>query len=148
MIEHTATDGDAPETSDPRAAQLLDTWRQLDERYQQVVIATAGALAAFVKFRKVDAETRRLAMRLLEDPSDTELRALHEHPAGTAISQWLLSLPSYLDNEDGLDATARQGGADAEREVTSEHTPDTARVTSVDLRGDVSRLFQHAAPGS
>jgi hypothetical protein len=39
---------------------LLETWRQLDDRYQQVVMATAGALAAFVQFRRVDPETRRL----------------------------------------------------------------------------------------
>lgn len=100
MTDLTTADEALLAVGDPRAAELLAAWRQLDERYQQVVITTAGALAAFVRFRRVDPETRRIAMRFLDDPSDAELRALNEHPAGSALSAWLLSLPEYLDNDE------------------------------------------------
>jgi hypothetical protein len=139
VTEQTAKDHQLA-AGDPRAAQLLDTWRQLDERYQQVVMATAGALAAFVQFRSVDAETRRLVRRLLDDPSDTELRALHAHPDGKALSEWLLSLPTYLDS------TGRPTGDDN----VGDHTDDVAPAepaASVDLRGDVSRLFHRTPSG-
>lgn len=99
MIEQTATDDEQLTAGDPRFAELLAAWQQLDEPYQQVVMATAGALAAFVRFRRVDAETRRLAMRVLDNPSDAELRALTEHSSGSALSAWLLSLPEYLDHD-------------------------------------------------
>jgi hypothetical protein len=132
----------APE--DARAAQLLATWRQLDERYQQVVMATAEALAAFVRFRRIDAGTRRLAMRLLDDPSETDLRALHEHPAGSALSEWLLSLPGYL-NDPG--DTQRPSENETRRDSLDDATSREG-VTSMDLRGDVSRLFHRTTPSS
>jgi hypothetical protein len=144
MTEQTVANDHQLTAGDPRAAKLLENWRLLDERYQQVVIATAGALAAYVKFRRIDPETRRLVRRLLDDPSDTELRALHEHPDGTAISEWLLSLPSYLDGDERSDNANGQRG-DEQRSV-----PDAAPAEpppSVDLRGDVSRLF-HRSQGS
>jgi hypothetical protein len=140
MTEQTAANDHQLTGGDPRAAQLLESWRQLDERYQEVVMATASALAAFVQFRRVDAETRALIRRLLDDPSDTELRALHEHPDGAALSEWLLSLPSYLDADEESD------GADDEPESADE----IARAeppASVDLRGDVSRLFHRTPSG-
>lgn len=140
MTEQNAANDHQLAAGDARAAQLLETWRQLDDRYQQVVMATAGALAAFVQFRRVDPETRRLVRRLLDDPSDTELRELHEHPDGKALSDWLLSLPKHLDGE------ARPHLADE----LGERADDTARAEpapSVDLRGDVSRLFHRTPSG-
>jgi hypothetical protein len=140
MTEHTTTDDNELTGRDPRAAELLATWRQLDEQYQQVVIATAGALAAFVRFRRVDPETRRLAMRVLDDPSDTELRALTEHPAGSALSAWLLSLPEYLDNDERQDA--------AERPDSVDDTAGAKQANSVGVPGDVSRPFRRTSPSS
>jgi len=140
MTEQNAANDHQLAAGDARAAQLLETWRQLDDRYQQVVMATAGALAAFVQFRRVDPETRRLVRRLLDDPSDTELRELHEHPDGKALSDWLLSLPKHLAGE------ARPHLADE----LGERADDTARAEpapSVDLRGDVSRLFHRTPSG-
>ena len=140
MTERTAADDSQLAADDPRAAQLLATWRQLDERNRQVVMATAAALAAFARFQNIDPETRRLALRLLENPSDTELRALHERPAGGALSEWLLSLPAYLGDQRASTAEARPDP------LTDLHTPE--RTPSVDVRGDVSRLFQRATPSS
>ena len=140
MTEQNAANDHQIAAGDARAAQLLETWRQLDDRYQQVVMATAGALAAFVQFRRVDPETRRLVRRLLDDPSDTELRELHEHPDGKALSDWLLSLPKHLAGE------ARPHLADE----LGDPADDTARAEpapSVDLRGDVSRLFHRTPSG-
>jgi hypothetical protein len=140
MTEQTAVDDDQLAADDPRAAQLLATWRQLDERNQQVVIATAAALAAFSRFQNIDPETRRLALRLLENPSDAELRALHERPAGGALAEWLLSLPGYLGDQ--RPETAQTRPEPRSDPLTPERTP------SVDVRGDVSRLFHRATPTS
>lgn len=139
MTEQTAANDHQLTAGDPRAAQLLETWRQLDDRYQQVVMATAGALAAYVRFRRVDPETRSLVRRLLDDPSDTELRALHEHPDGAALSQWLLTLPTFLDGREQPDNTS-------DKRSVADPTP-TEPATSVDLRGDVSRLFHRTPSG-
>jgi hypothetical protein len=138
MTEDTAM-ADQSLAQDPRAAKLLETWQQLDERYQQVVMATAGALAAFMKFRTVDAETRRLVMRLLDDPSDTELRALHEQPHGKALADWLLSLPAYLAAPSGHEDSAD------DRQHPDDEPAEVLPPTSMDLRGDVSRLFHRNA---
>jgi hypothetical protein len=138
MTERTAADDNQLGADDPRAAQLLATWRELDQHNQQIVIATAAALAAFARFQRVDPETRKLAVRLLEDPSDAELRALHQHPAGMAVSQWLLSLPAYLDDQ-------RPDTVD----LRSDPLTDPAmRERAVDVRGDVSRLFHRSTPSS
>ena len=140
MTEQNAANDHQLAARDARAAQLLENWRQLDDRYQQVVMATAGALAAFVQFRRVDPETRRLVWRLLDDPSDTELRELHEHPDGKALSDWLLSLPRHLAGEE-RPHLADELGDPAEDTARAEPSP------SVDLRGDVSRLFHRTPSG-
>jgi len=140
MTEQNAANDHQLAAGDPRAAQLLENWRQLDDRYQQVVMATAGALAAFVQFRRVDPETRRLVRRLLDDPSDTELRELHEHPDGKALSDWLLSLPRHFAGEE-RPHLADELGDPAEDTARAEPSP------SVDLRGDVSRLFHRTPSG-
>ena len=140
MTEQNAANDHQLAAGDPRAAQLLENWRQLDDRYQQVVMATAGALAAFVQLRRVDPETRRLVRRLLDDPSDTELRELHEHPDGKALSDWLLSLPRHLAGEE-RPHLADELGDPAEDTARAEPSP------SVDLRGDVSRLFHRTPSG-
>jgi hypothetical protein len=139
MTEELAADSQLV-ADDPRAAQLLAAWRELDERNQQVVIATAAALAAFARFQRVDPETRKLALRLLDDPSDAELRALHEHPAGPAVAQWLLDLPAYLDDQ-------RPETADTRSDPFTDPAMNEPAV-SVDLRGDVSRLFHRSTPSS
>jgi hypothetical protein len=145
-VEAIVTDVDdnrlAPQ--DARGAQLLATWQQLDERYQEVVIATANALAAFVRFRRIDAETRRIAMRLLDDPSETDFRALHQHPAGGALSEWLLSLPGYLND---VEDTERPSNGDTGPD-SSDHAASSDGGTSTDLRGDVSRLFHRSTQSS
>jgi hypothetical protein len=140
MNEQTGANDHNLAGGDPRAAQLLETWRQLDDRYQQVVIATAGALAAFVQFRRIDPEARRLVRQLLDEPTDTDLRALHEHADGKALSEWLLSLPKYLDGDEQPDF------ADEARD-SADDTAEPEPAPSVDLRGDVSRLFHRTPSG-
>jgi hypothetical protein len=138
MTDQTSADDNRLGADDPRAAQLLATWRELDEHNQQIVIATAAALAAFARFQRVDPETRKLAVRLLDDPSEAELRALHQHPAGDAVSQWLLSLPTYLDDQQPDTADLR-----------SDPLTDPALTErAIDVRGDVSRLFHRTTPSS
>ena len=140
MTERTAADDSQLAADDPRAAQLLATWRQLDERNRQVVMATAAALAAFARFQNIDPDTRRLALRLLENPSDSELRALVERPAGGALSEWLLSLPTYLGDQRSNSAETRPDP------LSDPQVPE--RTPSVDVRGDVSRLFHRSSPNS
>jgi hypothetical protein len=140
MTEETAADASQLGADDPRAAQLLATWRELDEHNQQVVIATVAALAAFARFQRIDPETRKLCVRLLDDPSDAELRALHEHPTGGAVAQWLLSLPAYLDDQ-------RPDFSETRSDPLTDPSMKE-RAMSVDLRGDVSRLFHRTTPSS
>ena len=60
---------------------------------------------AFAQFRALDRGTRALVLRRLDSPNDADFRDLDQHPQGTGIAQWLLTLPSYVnatdtDNED------------------------------------------------
>lgn len=54
----------------------------------------------FATFRSFDPETRALVVRLLDSPTEADFAELDSLPHGTALAQWLLTLPAYRDAPD------------------------------------------------
>ncbi|MDL9944271.1 hypothetical protein QSJ19_01465 [Gordonia sp. ABSL11-1] len=46
-------------------------------------------------FQSLDAPTRSLILRMLDDPTDSDHQALTDHPNSKMLATWLLQLPPY-----------------------------------------------------
>ncbi|TDZ87355.1 hypothetical protein DE4585_00347 [Mycobacteroides salmoniphilum] len=46
-------------------------------------------------FQMLDAPTRSLILRMLDEPTDDDHAALGSHPRAAMIASWLLTLPPY-----------------------------------------------------
>ena len=64
-------------------------------------LASAGFEAgAFAQFLALDRGTRALVRCLLDSPSEADWRELDQHPQGTEIAGYLLTLPAYVNARD------------------------------------------------
>jgi hypothetical protein len=51
-------------------------------------------------FKALDAETRKLVLRMLDHPTEADHDALQRHPNCQMLSSWLLNLPAYENAPD------------------------------------------------
>lgn len=86
-----------------RVSEDLDAVAQLGWGPEGLDNLAASGLypGAFAAFRSFDAETRALVIRLLDSPTEADLVELAAMPHGTALAQWLLTLPAYRNAPDG-----------------------------------------------